>query len=164
MPTPAKYPAPVTSISTCPFSCATGHFVGGGGGTAVTIRRITAVQSATTLPKLFTRMELLRVELNRDELEEKSIREHLGVLYVKGGYTLKEGTSVCLVLQRVAVEELCAHASRQAWPGKLSHATTKAVTVVWNQTPNAFLSLSKPVPGPPCLEPDNNSPMRPVKA
>ena len=55
-------------------------------------------------------MELLRVELDRDELEEKSIRGHLGVLYVKGGYTL-EGTLVCLVLHRVAVQELCAHAS-----------------------------------------------------
>ena len=53
----------------------------------------------------------MRVELDRDELEEKSIREHLGVLYVKGGYTLKEGTLVCLVLHRVAVQELCAHAS-----------------------------------------------------
>ena len=50
------------------------------------------------------------------------------------------------------------------WPGKLFHATTKAVTVVWNQTPYVFLSLSKPVRGPPCLEPDNNSLMRPVKA
>ena len=27
-----------------------------------------------------------------------------------------------------------------------------------------FLALSKCVPGPPCLEPDNNSLMRPVKA
>ena len=63
------------------------------------------MQSATTLPKLSTRMELLRVELDRDELEEKSIRQHLGVLYVK------EGTLVCLVLHRVAVQELCAHAS-----------------------------------------------------
>ena len=78
------------------------------------------MQSATTLPKLSTRMELLRVELDRDELEEKSIREHLGVLYVKGGYTLKEGTLVCPVLHRGAIQELCAHASR---PGKLSHAT-----------------------------------------
>ena len=50
------------------------------------------------------------------------------------------------------------------WPGKLSHARTKAITVVWNQTPDVFLSLSKPVPGPPCLEPDNNSLMRPIKA
>ena len=65
------------------------------------------MQSATTLPKLFRRMELLRVELDRDELEEKSIREHLGVLYTKGGYTLKEGTLVCLGLHRVAVRELC---------------------------------------------------------
>ena len=39
MSTPVKYPAPVTSISTYPFSCVTGRFVGGGG-TAVTIRRI----------------------------------------------------------------------------------------------------------------------------
>ena len=39
-------------------------------------------------------MELLRVELDRDEPEKKSIREHLGVLYVKGGYTPKEGTLV----------------------------------------------------------------------
>ena len=62
------------------------------------------MQFATTLPKLSTRMELLRVELDRDELEEKSIREHLEVLYVKGGYTLKEGTLVCLVLHRVAVQ------------------------------------------------------------
>ena len=69
------------------------------------------MQSAPTLPKLSARMELLRVELDRDELEEKSIREHLGVLYVKGGYTLKEGTLVCLVLHRVAIQELCAHAS-----------------------------------------------------
>ena len=69
------------------------------------------MQSATTLPKLSTRMELLRVELDRDEVEEKSIREHLGVLYVKGGYTLKEGT---LVLHRVVIQELCAHASL-AW-------------------------------------------------
>ena len=30
---------------------------------------------------------------------------------VNGGYTLKEGTLVCLVLHRVAVQELCAHAS-----------------------------------------------------
>ena len=51
-----------------------------------------------------------------------------------------------------------------SWPGQLSHATTKAVTVVWNQTLDVFLSLSKTVPGPPCLEPDNNSLMRPVKA
>ena len=46
MPTPVKYPAPVTSISTCPFSCVTGRFAGGGGGggrglAAVTIGRIT---------------------------------------------------------------------------------------------------------------------------
>ena len=34
---------------------------------------------------------------------------------------------------------------------------------VWNQT-QLFLSLSKPVPRPPCLEPDNISLMRPVKA
>ena len=32
MPTPAKYPAPVTSILTCPLSCVTGRFVGGAGG------------------------------------------------------------------------------------------------------------------------------------
>ena len=51
------------------------------------------------------------VELDRDELEEKSILEHLGVLYVKGGYTMKEGTLVCLVLHGVAIQELCAHAS-----------------------------------------------------
>ena len=69
------------------------------------------MQSATTLPKLSTRMDLMRVELDQDELEEKSIRKHLGVLYVKGGYTPKEGTLVCLVLHRVAVQELCAHAS-----------------------------------------------------
>ena len=79
------------------------------------------------------------------------------------------------------------------WPGQLSHATTKAVTVVWNQTldvflslsdnnslmrpvkayfslcvsetrHNFFLSLSKPVPRPPCVLPDNISLMRPVKA
>ena len=56
-------------------------------------------------------MELLHVELDRDEREEKSIREHLGVLYVKGGYTLKEGTVACVVLHRVAVQELCAYAS-----------------------------------------------------
>ena len=31
LPTPVKYPAPVTSISTCPFSCVTGRFVGEGG-------------------------------------------------------------------------------------------------------------------------------------
>ena len=30
---------------------------------------------------------------------------------MKRGYTLKEGTFVCLVLHRVAVQELCAHAS-----------------------------------------------------
>ena len=42
---------------------------------------------------------------------EKSIREHLLVLYMKGGYTLKEGTLVSLVLHRVAVQELCAPAS-----------------------------------------------------
>ena len=65
----------------------------------------------TTLPKLSTRMELLRVELDRNELEEKSILEHLGVLYVKGGYTMREGTLVCLVLHGVAIQELCAHAS-----------------------------------------------------
>ena len=41
MPTPVKYAVPVTSISTCPFSCVTGRFVGGGGVTAVTIRHIT---------------------------------------------------------------------------------------------------------------------------
>ena len=41
MPTPVKYPAPVTSISTYPFSCVTGGFVGGGGVNAVTIRHIT---------------------------------------------------------------------------------------------------------------------------
>ena len=69
------------------------------------------MQFATTMPKLSTLMELPRVELDRDEPEEKSIREHLGVLYVKGGYTLKEGTLVCLVLHRVAARELCAHAS-----------------------------------------------------
>ena len=69
------------------------------------------MQSATTLPKLSTRMQLLRVEVDRDELEEKSIREHLGVLYVKGGYTVQEGTLVCLVLHSVAIQELCAHAS-----------------------------------------------------
>ena len=34
---------------------------------------------------------------------------------------------------------------------------------VWNQT-QLVLSLSKPVPRPPCLEPDNISLMRPVKA
>ena len=51
-------------------------------------------------------MEILRVELDCDEMEVKSIREHLGVLYVKGGYTLKEGTLVCLGLHRVAVREL----------------------------------------------------------
>ena len=50
----------------------------------------------------------MRVELDRDELEEKSIREQLGVMYVKGGYTLKEGTLVCLCLHRVAVREPCA--------------------------------------------------------
>ena len=55
-------------------------------------------------------MELLCVELDRDEVDEKSIREHLGVLYVKGGYTLKDGTLVCQVLHMVAVQELCAHA------------------------------------------------------
>ena len=43
-------------------------------------------------------------------------------------------------------------------------AITKAVTVVWNQTLDVCLSLSKPVPEPPCLETDNNSLMRPVKA
>ena len=58
-----------------------------------------------------TRMELLRVGLDFVEREEKSIREHLGVVYVKGGCTLKEGTLVCLVLHTVAVQELCAHAS-----------------------------------------------------
>ena len=42
MPTPVKYPAPVTSISTCPISCVTGHFMGGG--TALTIRRITGCE------------------------------------------------------------------------------------------------------------------------
>ena len=52
-------------------------------------------------------MELLRVELDRDEPEEKSIREHLGVLYVKGGYTLNDGTLVCLGLHRVPLRELC---------------------------------------------------------
>ena len=46
------------------------------------------------------RIELLRVELDRDEVEEKSLREHLGVLYTYGGYTTKEGTLVCLVLCR----------------------------------------------------------------
>ena len=65
------------------------------------------MQSATTLPKLSTRMELVRVELDRDELVEKSIRKHLGVLYVKGGYTLKEGTLVCLGLHTEAACELC---------------------------------------------------------
>ena len=50
------------------------------------------------------------------------------------------------------------------WPGELSNATTKAVTVVRNQTRDVFLSLSKAVPEPPCLEPDNNSLMRPVTA
>ena len=69
------------------------------------------MQFATTPPKLSTRMELLRVELHRDELEEKSIREHLGVLYVKGGDTVREGTLVCLVLHGVAVQERCVHAS-----------------------------------------------------
>ena len=48
--------------------------------------------------KLNNRMELSRVEQDRDELEEKSMQEHLGVLYTKGGYTMKEGTLVCLVL------------------------------------------------------------------
>ena len=65
------------------------------------------MQSATTLPKLSTRMGLMRVELDRNELEEKPIREHLGVLYVKGGYTLKEGTLLCLGLHRLGVRELC---------------------------------------------------------
>ena len=49
----------------------------------------------------------MRVELDRDELEDKSIRERLRVLYMKGGYTLKEGTLVCLGLHRLAVRELC---------------------------------------------------------
>ena len=35
MPTPVKYPVLVTSISTRPFSCVTGRFVGGGGGGVV---------------------------------------------------------------------------------------------------------------------------------
>ena len=146
-------------------------------------------------------MEVLRVELDRDELEEKSIQEHLGVLYVKGGYTLKEGTLVCLVLHRLAVQELCAHASltrkvvpcnnkgyhsclepdtrcifisvkacaRTSMSGTRQQLTDAAGesriprVFVWNQTPDVFLSVSKPVPGPPCPEPDNISLMRPVK-
>ena len=76
-------------------------------------------------------MELLRVELDRDELEEKSIREHLGVLYVKGGYTLKEGT---LVAWCCTGWQYGNYVHMRAWPGQSSHATTKAVTVVWNQT------------------------------
>ena len=31
------------------------------------------------------------------------MREHLGVLFVKGGYTTKKGTLVCLVLYKVAI-------------------------------------------------------------
>ena len=42
LPTPGKYPAPVTSIMTCPLSCVTVRFVCGWGGlTAVTTHRIT---------------------------------------------------------------------------------------------------------------------------
>ena len=43
IPTPVKYRAPVTSISTCPLSCVFGRFVAGGGGglAVVTICRIT---------------------------------------------------------------------------------------------------------------------------
>ena len=32
--------------------------------------------------------------------------EHLGVLYVKGGYTTQEGTLVCLVLFKAVVGQL----------------------------------------------------------
>ena len=51
-----------------------------------------------TVLKLSNQMELLHVHLHLDELEEKSMREHLGMLYTKGGYTTIEGTLVCLVL------------------------------------------------------------------
>ena len=80
-------------------------------------------------------MELLRVELDRDEPEEKSIREHLGVLYVKVGYTLKEGTLVCLGLHRVAVRELC---------GGSQFSNDKSVerNVVWFQTQEYLISVS----------------------
>ena len=40
-------------------------------------------------------MELLRTELDRDELEEKSMQRHLGVLFVRGGYAAREGALVC---------------------------------------------------------------------
>ena len=56
------------------------------------------VRSATTLPKLGTRMQLLPVGPDVAELEEKVLREHCGVLYMKGGYTTKAGTLVWLVL------------------------------------------------------------------
>ena len=50
---------------------------------------------------------------------------------------------------------------------QLSDAARQSIILpvcVWNQTQLFFLSLSKPVPRPPCLEPDNISLMRPVKA
>ena len=52
------------------------------------------------LPKLSTQMELLRIELNGDELEKKLMREHLGALYGNSCYASKEGTAVCPVLYR----------------------------------------------------------------
>ena len=44
--------------------------------------------------------------LDRDELEDKSMREHVGVLYFTGGDTTKQGTLVCIVLYRGAEGQL----------------------------------------------------------
>ena len=49
---------------------------------------------------------------------------------------------------------------------QLTDATCQSIILpvcVWNQT-QLFFSPSKPVPRPPCVEPDNISLMRPVKA
>ena len=120
---------------------------------------------------------------------------------MKGGYTLKEGTLVCLVLHRVAVEEQCAHASlaRTVVPcnnegchsclepdtrcifisvkayartsmsrtrQQLTDAACQSIIPLVCLEPDTtfFLFLSKPLPRPPCLDPDSISVMRPVTA
>ena len=66
--------------------------------------------SAAAAPKsqCRTRMELLHRKVDQDGLQEKSMRDNLGVFYTKDHYTTKEGTVVCLVLYggtRMMLEE-----------------------------------------------------------
>ena len=60
----------------------------GGGGVPRLSTPLQAVQSTTTLPRLSIGMGLLCTELDNDEMQEKSMQEHLGVVCWKVGYTI----------------------------------------------------------------------------